>query len=129
MPISLNSGREQNSNTQHIADAEVRRARIRQLNDALRRTGQGGHMMITAGIEKLPAAQQAAIAAAVASFDSFDEYNDPYSEHDLGTLEVHGVRVLWKIEYFDRALTKHSPDPADAAVTLRSLIVMLASEY
>ncbi len=72
MPIRLNSSREQNSNerTRNRTDAEVRRARIRQLNDALRRTGQGGHMMVTSGIEALPDDQQAAIAAAVASFDA-----------------------------------------------------------
>jgi hypothetical protein len=30
---------------------------------------------------------------------------------------------------YDRAMTGHSPDPADSSVTVRMLTVMLAGEY
>jgi hypothetical protein len=37
--------------------------------------------------------------------------------------------IFFKIDYYDRTLTAHSPDPADPAVTRRVITVMLASEY
>jgi hypothetical protein len=37
--------------------------------------------------------------------------------------------IFFKIEYFDRDLKYHSPDPTDPAVTMRVITVMLAEEY
>ena len=71
--------------------------------------------------------RQLEVLKAVARFDRFDADNDPHGEHDLGSLDVGGERVLWKIDYFDRALTNHSPDPTDPAVTTRVLTMSPAS--
>ena len=46
-------------------------ARIRALNDQLRRFGRGGRVMMTSGIEALGAAGIARIMGAVAAFDAF----------------------------------------------------------
>ncbi len=73
--------------------------------------------------------RQLTILQAVAKFDSFDEDNDPYGEHDFGALEVEGERLFWKVDYFDRSLAAGSPDPADPLVTTRVLTIMLAEEY
>ena len=107
----------------------VAASRIRDLNDQLRRSLSGGVLMMTAGVIALGAKRQMAILSAIAAFDSFDTDNDPYGEHDFGALTVEGERILFKIDYLDRSLTGHSPDPADPTVTARVLTVMLAEEY
>jgi hypothetical protein len=84
---------------------------------------------MTAGVIALGQNRQLKILEAVAKFDSFDESNDPYGEHDFGALEVDGERLFFKIDYYDRGLVAHSPDPADASVTTRVLTIMLAEEY
>jgi hypothetical protein len=104
-------------------------ARIRALNDELRRFGRGGRIMITSGIQALGTKGVARVLAAVAAFDAFTGDNDPHGEHDCAILTVDGVRVLFKIDYYDRNLTYHSPDPSDPIVTERVMTVMLASEY
>jgi hypothetical protein len=71
----------------------------------------------------------AQLLRAVADFAAFGPDNDPHGEHDCAVLEHDGERLIWKIDYYDRALTYGSPDPADPAVTQRVLTVMLASEY
>ena len=107
----------------------LKTARIRALNDALRRSGRGGRIMITAGLEALGSDRIARVLAAVAGFDNFSDDNDPYGEHDCAILSVDNFQVLFKIDYFDRDLTFHSPDPSDPAVTERVMTVMLAEEY
>ncbi len=104
-------------------------SRIRALNDALRRSLTDGVLMMTRGVIALGLARQLRILEAVAAFDAFDPDNDPYGEHDFGALEVDGTRLFWKIDYLDRGLTGHSPDPADPTVTTRVLTIMLAEEY
>jgi uncharacterized protein DUF3768 len=103
--------------------------RIRALNDQLRTTGQGGDIVVTRGIAALDLSAKAAIFAAVQAFDQFNTDNDPYGEHDFGLLEVAGERIMFKIDYYDRALTGHSPDASDPEVTRRVLTILLASEY
>jgi hypothetical protein len=104
-------------------------SRIRDLNDQLRRSLTGGVLVMTRGTIDLGAKRQIAILTAIAAFDAFDVGDDPYGEHDFGALTVEGERILFKIDYLDRGLTSHSPDPADPTVTARVLTVMLAEEY
>jgi len=69
------------------------------------------------------------IVQTVAVFDDFCHANDPYEEHDFGSFEAEGEKIFFKIDYFDRTLTYHSPDPADPTVTERVITIMLAEEY
>ena len=105
------------------------------LNDRFRRSLDGsGKRLMTAGIAAMSFQDQAAILGKVMEFDTFTEDNDPHGEHDFGAFEHAGKRIFWKIDYYDRASfgTGHdcgSENPADPAVTLRVLTIMLASEY
>jgi hypothetical protein len=102
---------------------------IRELNDAFRRTFVGGAVVVTAGVEAMPADQRRSLLQKVRAFDAFSEDNDPHGEHDFGAVDEGGVRCFWKIDCYDRAAEMGSPDPADPAVTTRVLTVMLADEY
>jgi len=48
--------------------------------------------------------------------------------NDFGMFNVEGHQLFFKIDYFDKSLTYHSPDPADRASTERVITLMLADE-
>lgn len=103
--------------------------RIRELNDAFRTTFIGGRIFMTAGVCELPSDVQAKVLRMVATFDAFDEGNDPYGVHDFGSFEVAGQTFFWKIDYYDRKMTSGSEDPSNPEMTTRVLTVMFAEEY
>ncbi len=104
-------------------------ARIRDLNDAFRRSLVGGRIHVTVGVAALSSQVQRALIAAVQGFDAFTEDNDPWNEHDMAGVTVCGQRFFWKIDYYDRSLLYGSEDPADPEVTTRVLTIMLVEEY
>ena len=104
-------------------------ARIAALNDALRRHQTGGRLFVTPGVLALGERALPAVLETVAAFTAFADDNDPYGEHDMGAFRHGGARLFWKIDYYGRDLLSGSPDPADPAVTVRVLTVMLAEEY
>ncbi|MHC4946384.1 MAG: DUF3768 domain-containing protein [Planctomycetota bacterium] len=103
--------------------------RIRSLNDQLRSKGIGGRIMITSGIKALGTVKIARILSAVADFDDFSGDNDPHGEHDCAVLTKEGIKIIWKIDYYDPSMTKGSEDPSDPEQTTRVMTVMLAEEY
>jgi hypothetical protein len=103
--------------------------RIRMLNDELRKHLLGGGAVITAGAAALGAETVKRIVQAIATFDDFCNANDPYEEHDFGAFDLDGVRIIFKIDYYDKTLQSHSPNPADPSVTERIITIMLADEY
>jgi len=106
-----------------------RLARIRELNDAFRTTLTGGRVLITAGVQARGGDFVARALEAVRTFDTFTPENDPHGEHDFGNLEVDGVNLFWKLDYYDSSMTSGSEDPADPARTVRVLTIMLPLEY
>lgn len=44
-------------------------------------------------------------------------------------MTVDGVKIIWKIDYYDLTRTYHSPNAADLNVTSRVMTVMLADEH
>lgn len=69
------------------------------------------------------------IIAKITAFDAFSVDNDPWQEHDFGKIIHDGETVLFKIDYYDRAMKYGSPDPSDPKVTTRVMTVMTAEEY
>lgn len=92
-------------------------------NDRFRKSGFG--VTITSGIQDLPDID--GLMAAIRDFDTFTEDNDPYGEHDFGSLIWHNEKVFWKIDYYNQTLSAWE-DPASDKCQ-RVMTVMLAEEY
>ena len=88
-----------------------------------------GELVITRGVTERGGDFIARALAAVREFADFTPDNDPYHEHDFAAFDLDGVRLNWKIDCYDRALTWGSPDPANPDVTRRVLTILLAEEY
>jgi hypothetical protein len=102
---------------------------IRTLNDELRQNLTVGKAFITAGVAALGPKTVARVVKTIAVYDDFCHANDPYEEHDFGSFEVDGQTIFFKINYFDKTLAAHSPEPTDPSVTERVITIMLAEEY
>lgn len=102
---------------------------IRTQNDRFRKTGVGGLEVITPGIKEMGGASVALVRQMVAADNKFDERNDPYQEHDFGSIVFRRQKIFWKIDYYDKTLSAGSPNPCDPDVTTRVLTIMLAREY
>ncbi|MBL8121313.1 DUF3768 domain-containing protein [Candidatus Saccharibacteria bacterium] len=96
---------------------------IARVNDEFRRSGQG--IVVTRGVQILE--DLVGLIDEVRRFNEFTEDNDPYGEHDFGTVYWLGEKVFWKIDCYDKTL-KHGEDPLSSKCR-RVLTVMLASEY
>ena len=104
--------------------------RVRELNDLFRTSGKGtGSVMLTSGIQAEGEDFLKAAVLAVQSFSDFSDDNDPWGEHDFGSVEVSGQKVFFKFDYYDPTCTRGSENPGNEAVTHRVLTIMLASEY
>lgn len=96
---------------------------IAKRNDEFRRSGFG--IVVTPGIQALE--DLIGLIDEVRRFNDFNEDNDPYGEHDFGTVYWLGEKVFWKISYYDQKL-EYGEDPLSLDCR-RVLTVMLASEY
>lgn len=105
------------------------RDRIRALNDKLRQHLIGGGAVMTPGVAALGSDFVDRAVKTLAAFDDFHHDNDPHQEHDAGVFELDGFILMWKVSYYDKTLTFHSPNPADPSVTERIITLMLIEEY
>lgn len=113
-----------------MSATDTNTARIRALNDNFRVLGEGhGSILLTQGIQALGELMLIRIMLAIREYDAWSEDNDPWNEHDFGSIEISGQRIFFKIDYYDRDVHFGSPDPADPGVTHRALTIMLAEEY
>jgi hypothetical protein len=116
-----------------MAAGQEHHSLIRELNDAMRAGGltspSHNRWFLTPGVLALGPPTVEMIVEAIRTFSAFTADNDPYGEHDFGSIVVRNQPVFWKIDYYDRGLTEGSPDPANAELTCRVLTIMLSMEY
>jgi len=104
-------------------------SRIRELNDAFRKSFVGGRVVMTAAVAAMDDSDRAAVLVKMQSFDAFDRDNDPYGEHDFVEVEHGGERYFGKIDYYAPDLRSGSENAADPLDTVRVLTIMRADEY
>jgi hypothetical protein len=100
--------------------------KIRALNDAFRRSFDGGRVMITAGIASLSEDLRHEVLNRVRTFDAFIAENDPHAENDFGSFEVDGRKIFWKIDLYEEPGVKGADGQPP---TTRVLTIMLAEEW
>ena len=105
-----------------------RTSTIRDLNDQLRTKGIGGKVMLTRAMAAHPPQTLSAVLSAVREFDDFTSANDPWGEHDFGSIVVEGETFFFKIDAYDLNLEYGSPDPANDTITRRVLTIMQAGD-
>ncbi|RMF04624.1 MAG: DUF3768 domain-containing protein, partial [Alphaproteobacteria bacterium] len=90
---------------------------IAALNDRFRTRFIGGSVLITSGLQALGPEFVAEALAKVRAFNGFTRDNDPYGEHDFGTVMVQGRKLFWKIDCYDPSMRYGSEDPSDPEIT------------
>ena len=98
-------------------------------NDDFRKHLSRGTLVLTFGIRANSSEDIKAIITKVRNFDTFDNDNDPYKEHDFGAFDYKGRKVFWKIDNYDRKFLYLSPDVSNPRVTNKVLTIMYAEEY
>jgi hypothetical protein len=84
---------------------------------------------MTDGVAALPEGDLAHLLEHVRRFDEFSKDNDPYGEHDFGSVDLSGQAYFFKVDYYAPDMEGGSEDPADPAKTTRVLTIMRADEY
>jgi hypothetical protein len=103
--------------------------RICALNDDFRKTFRGGEVILTASVAELPDMVKSAVLEQVATFEAFNEENDPYGEHDYGSFDYCNREFFFKIDYLRADSDVLSEDPADTTKTRRILTVGLSMDW
>jgi hypothetical protein len=103
---------------------------IAELNDRFRKGDRTlGRHMASVLVNALTSEQQQELTRLVRVFDTFTEGNDPYSEHDFGSVEMEREKYFWKIDYYNLNYEYGSEDPNDPAVTRRVMTILHCSEH
>lgn len=90
---------------------------IKELNDNFRKSFLGGHVIISQKVQMLPAKSRKELFEYIKQFNNFTKENDPYGEHDFGSIKFQNNVYFWKIDYYDTNFLYHSPNPSNTSVT------------
>jgi len=86
-------------------------------------------VVATPGIINLSHDMRGRVLQAIMDFDKFEKPNDPYREHDFGSVDIEGQRFFFKIDTYDPTYRFMSEDPSDPNKTRRVMTIMRADEY
>lgn len=109
--------------------------KVRQLNDLMRTNmpaslvGSKNRAVFSGSLTGADTEFKNAALNAVRDFRAFTEGNDPYGEHDMGTVEVGGEQIMFKFDYYAPDLMHGSEQPWNAAETVRFLSIFYAGDY
>jgi hypothetical protein len=108
-------------------------SRLAEANDTFRKAlGESadypGRIVLTQGVAALPAPLVFAILNAIAEADAFTADDDPYGEHDFGSIKTGGLKLFWKIDYFADSACAFAAEAPETGC-YRVMTVMLAEEY
>ena len=106
-----------------VSTLDVQAASIAVRNDRFRQSGLG--ILLTQGARALRNLE--GLLGRIRMFNDFDRDNDPFGEHDSGSLKWEDEKVFWKIDYYDQNL-ENWVDPLFPECK-RQMTVMLADEY
>lgn len=81
--------------------------------------------MVTQGLNCIQ--DREGLFQAIRDFNTFTKDNDPYKEHDFGSLKWEGEMIFWKIDYWDGEF-HNGCDPKDSECK-RVITIMLSEEY
>lgn len=102
---------------------------LQKQNDVFRKSvllspQKNGECVIGADIHSLDDNQKNNLFLAVAQYSDFNEDNDPYNEHDFGTIELPDIpKVMWKIDYYaDNTCTFGAEEPSKGCYRVLSII-------
>lgn len=101
----------------------TKESEIAHKNDVFRKLGFG--ITVTNDVAALP--DLTGLMQAIRDYCDFTEDNDPYHEHDFGRLDWSGVKIFWKIDYYNGTLDAWEDPLLDKCK--RIMTVMLAEEY
>jgi Protein of unknown function (DUF3768) len=103
---------------------------IAELNNRFRQHNLGfGQVRIAPMVEMMLIEQRKTLLAMVRSFNDFNEDNDPYAEHDFGSVEFEGKEYFWKIDYYADDSYEYGTEDPGSPSTRRVMTVMHSSEY
>jgi hypothetical protein len=66
-------------------DTKERVAEIRRLNEQFRTTFRGGQILLSASVAELPDMVRASALEKIATYNDFNQENDPHQERDYGS--------------------------------------------
>jgi len=91
---------------------------IAEKNDECRRTFLNCRIILTASVVHSPNREK--IIQAIQNFKYFKKEDDPYGEHDFGTVDIEGNKYFFKIDYYDEHYWLHREDGKRVITIMRS---------
>jgi hypothetical protein len=111
--------------------ANVEKAvRIAELNDRFRKGDRTlGKYSMSQQVSALSLEEKGQLIQLIQAFENFTSENDPYAEHDFGSIGMDGEKYYFKIDYYDSEFEYGAEDPSDERYSRRLLTIMHSSEY